>query len=98
MIDWIQRAGATHAGLVINPGGYSHTSVAIADALRAISIPVIEVHLSNLFERETFRHNSITAAASNGVIMGLGPLSYVLALHAVARRLDRDAGAQPSAP
>jgi 3-dehydroquinate dehydratase-2 len=74
-------------GVVINPGGYTHTSVAIADALRAIGLPVIEVHLSNLYAREPLRHRSLTGAACQGVIMGLGPSSYHLALHHLAARL-----------
>ena len=67
-------------GLIINPGGYTHTSVAIHDALRAVSIPVVEVHLSNLYRRESFRHESVTGVACAGIIMGLGHASYLLAL------------------
>ena len=67
-------------GLVFNPAGYTHTSVALHDALRSVQTPSIEVHLSNLFARESFRHTSVTGAACLGVIMGLGPESYELAL------------------
>ena len=73
--------------VVINPGGYTHTSVAIADALRAIAIPAVEVHLSNLYGREPLRHRSLTGGACEGVIMGLGADSYFLALHHLAARL-----------
>ena len=73
------------AGVIVNPAGYTHTSVAITDALRALDVPVVEVHLSNLYAREAVRHDSLTGAACKGVIMGLGPDSYLLALrHLVA--------------
>jgi 3-dehydroquinate dehydratase II len=87
IIDLLHQAGREHAAVVINPGGYTHTSVAIADALRAIAIPAIEVHLSNLYAREPLRHGSLTGAACQGVIMGLGASSYHLALHHLATRL-----------
>jgi 3-dehydroquinate dehydratase II len=80
-----------HAGLdrldgaVLNPGAYAHTSRAIADAIRAVSFPVIEVHLSNIHAREEWRHKSVTAEAAKGAIVGLGATSYVLALHALTR-------------
>lgn len=88
IIDAIQacRAGGGHPqdGLILNPGGYTHTSVAIHDALRSVSIPAIEVHLSNLYARETLRHTSVTGVACAGVIMGLGTASYLLALRHLA--------------
>lgn len=71
-------------GLVFNPGGYTHTSVALRDAIAAVGVPTIEVHLSNLYGRESFRHTSVTGGACRGVIMGLGSESYSLALHALA--------------
>jgi len=74
-------------GLVFNPGGYTHTSVALRDAIAAVGLPTIEVHLSNLYAREGFRHTSITGGACRGVIMGLGSESYHLALHAIAKVL-----------
>jgi len=80
IIDLIH--GATD-GIVINPAGYTHTSVAIADALRSVPSPAIEVHLSNIFGRESFRQVSLTGAACQGVVMGLGGNSYLLALEAV---------------
>ncbi|MBU1317921.1 MAG: type II 3-dehydroquinate dehydratase [candidate division Zixibacteria bacterium] len=90
IIDIIQATGSKSVGLIINPGGYSHTSVAILDALKMLSIPVIEVHLSNLYKREEFRHKSITASAAWGVISGFGSHGYHLALHALRRRLDEE--------
>ena len=74
-------------GIVINPGGYTHTSVALRDAIAGVGIPTVEVHLSNLYAREGLRHESLTAPACVGVIMGLGADSYRLALHALARKL-----------
>lgn len=83
IIDFIQNAPETCKGMVINPGGYAHTSVAIADALRAFRKPIIEVHISNIFARESFRHTLITAAASKGCISGLGFEGYALAVRAL---------------
>ena len=75
-------------GLVINPGGYTHTSVALRDAIAGVGLPTIEVHLSNLYARESLRHESLTGPACAGVIMGLGSQSYALALRALAERLS----------
>lgn len=83
IIDLLHGARSA-AGVVVNPGGYTHTSVAIHDALRALEIPVVEVHLTNLYARESYRHVSITAPACRGVIMGLGLDSYALALRHLA--------------
>ena len=86
LVDWIHEARAKQAaGLLINPAGYSHSSVAILDALRASDLPVIEVHISNIFKREHFRHRSYVSLAATGVICGLGPHGYLLALDAIAR-------------
>lgn len=92
IIDLLHQAGRSCGAVVINPGGYTHTSVAIADALRGIAIPAIEVHLSNLYSRDPLRHRSLTGAACEGVIMGLGTSSYHLALHHLAARLVPLAG------
>jgi 3-dehydroquinate dehydratase-2 len=84
LVDWIQEAGDRADGVVINPGAYTHTSVAIQDAIRAAGKPVVEVHLSNIFAREAFRHHSYVSPVAAGVICGLGPHGYVLALEALA--------------
>ena len=91
IIDRLHQARERAAAVVLNPGGYTHSSVAIHDALRAIEIPAIEVHLSNLYGRETMRHESITGAACRGVVMGLGLASYHLALRHLAATVQRDA-------
>ena len=83
IIDAIQRAGVEADGIVINPAGYTHTSVAIHDALKAVAVPAIEVHLSNVQAREEWRQRSMTAPACEGVIAGLGAKSYLLALRAL---------------
>ncbi|MBK7434653.1 MAG: type II 3-dehydroquinate dehydratase [Chitinophagaceae bacterium] len=80
LIDEIQRVGFDHDGIIINPGGYTHTSVAIGDAVAAITSPVVEVHISNIFSREEFRKISHVSAKAKGVISGLGLQGYRLAL------------------
>ncbi len=84
LVDWIQEARRQAGGLIINAGGYTHTSVAIHDALKVLTIPVVEVHLSNPGVREEFRHKSLVSPAASGVIAGFGPLGYRLAIQAVA--------------
>jgi len=86
LIDRIQEAMSGHAGIVINPGGLTHTSVALRDALAATDLPVIEVHLSNVFAREAFRHRSFVSGIAAGVVTGLGAAGYRLALTALAGR------------
>jgi 3-dehydroquinate dehydratase-2 len=86
LIDWLHEANARGAkAVILNPGGFTHTSVAIHDAIKSISVPVIEVHLSNPHKREEFRHRSFVGQAAKGTIAGFGPLSYTLALDAAAR-------------
>ncbi len=84
IVDLIQKAKNNYAGIIINAAAYTHTSVAIMDALLAIDIPVIEVHLSNIFKREYFRHKSYISPASQGVICGFGGKGYELSLRAIA--------------
>jgi 3-dehydroquinate dehydratase II len=87
IIDALHEARKSCSGVVINPGAYAHYSYAIADAIAAIGIPVIEVHLSNVAAREPFRRTSVTAAACRGVVSGLGVSGYLLALRALAELL-----------
>jgi len=84
LVTWVQEAGLKASGIVLNAGAYTHTSVALHDALRAAGVPVIEVHLSNVYKREEFRHKSYVSTVAVGVICGLGPLGYELALEALA--------------
>ncbi|MBI5539907.1 MAG: 3-dehydroquinate dehydratase [Bacteroidia bacterium] len=83
LINTIQNEGFLVDGIILNAGGYSHTSIAIADAVSAVSCPVIEVHLSNIFARETYRHNSIVGSKCKGSISGFGLNSYALAVKAL---------------
>ena len=86
LIDWLHEAQAKGAkAVILNPGGYTHTSVALHDAVKAIATPVIEIHLSNPHARENFRHLSYVGRAAKGTIAGFGALSYILALEAAAR-------------
>ena len=84
LIDWLHEA-ADSAGIVLNAGAYTHTSVALHDAIRAIAAPAIEVHLSNVFAREAFRHHSMISAVARGVICGFGAESYMLAIDGLAQ-------------
>ncbi|MEL6169797.1 MAG: type II 3-dehydroquinate dehydratase [Pseudomonadota bacterium] len=87
LIDWIQEARDGSAGIVINPGAYSHTSIAILDALKAFDGPVIEVHVSNIHRREEFRHKSYVSLRADAVIAGCGPEGYAFALRRMASLL-----------
>ncbi len=80
LIDKLHEVGFNHDGIILNPGGYSHTSIALADAIKAINTPVIEVHLSNIASRETFRHHTYTGANCVGIISGLGIKGYKSAI------------------
>jgi 3-dehydroquinate dehydratase-2 len=86
LIDWVHGARGTAQGLIINAGAYTHTSVALADAVTAVSLPLVEVHLSNIFAREAFRHHSWLSPVAIGLICGFGAQGYLLALDALARR------------
>jgi 3-dehydroquinate dehydratase II len=88
LVDWIQEARETADGIILNAGAYTHTSVAILDALTASELPVIEVHLSNVYRREAFRHHSYVSQVARGVIAGLGAHGYELALEAIARLVE----------
>lgn len=87
LVTWIQEARNGADAILINPAAYSHTSVAIHDALKAVGLPVAEVHLSNIHQREPFRHHSYVSAVAYGVICGFGAAGYRLALHALAEKL-----------
>ena len=87
LVDWIHEARGTSAGIIINPGAYSHTSVAILDALNAYEGVVIEVHISNIHKREAFRHHSYVSSRADGVIAGCGTEGYLLALRRIASLL-----------
>ena len=87
LVDWIQEAGAAKAGVLLNAGAYTHTSIALHDAIRATGVAVIEVHLSNVFARETFRHHSYISPVAKGVICGFGAASYELAFDALISHL-----------
>jgi 3-dehydroquinate dehydratase II len=86
LVDWIQEANAVGAkAVLLNAGGFTHTSVAIHDAIKAVTVPVIEVHLSNPHKREEFRHRSFIGMAAKGTVAGFGAMSYALALDAAAK-------------
>lgn len=89
IVDALHDARINYDAVVINPGAYAHYSYAIADAIAAIRIPVLEVHLSNVSGREEFRRKSVTAVACRGVVSGLGPLSYALALRALVELQEK---------
>jgi len=88
LIDWIHEARESAGGIVINPAAFTHTSVAILDALNTCEFPIIEVHISNVHKREEFRHHSYVSLVASGVIAGFGTQGYPLALQRLARLLD----------
>ena len=90
LVNMIQEARDKAQGLIINAASYTHTSIALHDAVKAVGLPTIEVHLSNVHAREDFRHHSYMAAAAKGVICGFGPYSYILALDALAQILKQE--------
>jgi len=95
LIDWIHEAGRAHAdglvaGVVLNAGAYTHTSVALHDAMKAVAAPVIEVHLSNVHAREPFRHHSYLSPAAAGIVVGFGADGYALAIDGLARRTQTE--------
>lgn len=87
LVDWIQEARTKACAVILNAGAYSHTSIAIHDALATLDIPVVEVHISNVYKRESFRHHSTISPVATGVICGLGTIGYALALEAIKSRL-----------
>lgn len=88
LVSWVQECRNRAAGLVINPAGYTNTSIALMDAILAAGVPTVEVHITNLHRREDFRHHSFISRAATGVIAGLGVRGYALALHALAGLID----------
>lgn len=93
LVEWIHEAREKGAAVIINAAAYSHTSVAILDALKAVDLPVVEVHLSNVHRRESFRHHSYVSAAADGIIMGLGAHGYELAVDAAIALIAKSARA-----
>jgi 3-dehydroquinate dehydratase II len=91
LITWIQEARGAASGIILNAGAFTHTSIAVLDALQASDIPVVEVHLSNIFRREAFRHQSYVSMAATGVICGLGAKGYELAVEAIANLINKKA-------
>ena len=88
LIELIHEAGKNGDGVIINPAGYTHTSIALYDALLALNIPIIEVHISNIYKREKFRHSSYVSMAANSVISGLGVDGYTVALECMLKNLN----------
>lgn len=88
LVDAVQSAFGVHQGILINPGAYTHTSVALRDAIAAVGLPTVEVHLSNVYRRESFRHHSYIAPVAIGQISGFGADSYLLGLQALVRHLN----------
>lgn len=89
LIDWVQEASQKGKGIIVNPGAYTHTSIALHDALKAAFVPKIELHLSNIHAREAFRRQSMVSPAVDAVICGLGAAGYLTALDALLRLIDK---------
>ncbi len=89
LVDWVQEARTKAKGIIINPAAYTHTSVALLDAIKAVGIPAIEVHLSNIHAREEFRHHSYVSPAARGIIVGFGAYGYELAIDGLARIITK---------
>jgi 3-dehydroquinate dehydratase II len=89
LIEVIQNASRSHSGIIINAGGYSHTSIALMDALKFFNKPIIEVHMSNIYRRENFRHESYISKAADGCICGFGDLGYELAVYSIIKLLEQ---------
>jgi 3-dehydroquinate dehydratase II len=98
LIDAIQGAAGRYQGILLNPGAYTHTSLALRDCLAAVAVPAVEIHLSNLHRREPQRRRSLTAEAAVGVVQGFGPLSYELGLRALVRILEGVGSAVDATP
>ncbi|MBL6758885.1 MAG: type II 3-dehydroquinate dehydratase [Pelagibacteraceae bacterium] len=90
LVEEIQNSRTNHNGLIINAGGYTHTSVAIHDALKILKIPIIELHISNIYNREEFRHKSLISKVAKGVICGFGADGYIMSLKAMTKFLDNE--------
>ena len=90
LVDQIQDSRKDHDGLIINAGGYTHTSVAIHDALKILKIPIIELHISNVYNREDFRHKSLISKVANGIICGFGANGYLMSLQAISKFLKNE--------
>ena len=88
LVNWIQEAQGAVDGIIINAGAYSHTSIAILDALKMVDMPIIEVHLSNIFQRESFRKESYVSVAAQGLIAGFGATGYLLAAEAMGQLIE----------
>jgi 3-dehydroquinate dehydratase-2 len=98
LIEWIHAAKGTAAGIILNAGAFTHTSIAIADALSGVALPVVEVHLSNIYKREPFRHHSHISRVAEGVICGFGSDSYLMGVDAMASLLARRPAAAGASP
>jgi 3-dehydroquinate dehydratase II len=90
LVDWLHEAGRAAQAVLLNAGAYTHTSIALYDAIKSIKTPVIEVHLSNPLAREDFRHRSFVGAAARGTVTGFGPLSYLLGVEAAAELIGSE--------